>query len=75
MLEEWAKASREEIRQAFGDVGIHHDCAYYDVVEGKPFCKVCSNYYDDYKYMRSMCILQCEKNVCYFYKPRKEGNE
>ena len=73
-IEEWVQQNRAEKRQIFGEVGLHDDCQNYGKVNGAQFCKVC-NYWDDgHKHNRDQKILECEKNMCYFYEPeRKES--
>ena len=73
-IEEWVQQNRKEKRELFGEVGLHDDCKNYDIVNGVQFCKVC-NYWDDgYKHNRNQQILECEKNMCYFYDPKRKEN-
>lgn len=73
-IEEWVQQNRAEKRELFGEVGLHDDCQNYDIVNGVQFCKVC-NYWDDRcKYSRKQNILECEKNMCYFYEPKRKEN-
>lgn len=76
-VEEWVQTNREEKRQLFGEVGLHDDCVHYGTAMGKPFCNVCV-YWEDNKKKKSRKaqIMWCEKEMCYFYEPkRKEGGE
>lgn len=65
---EYAKNSREELRQKFGDVGLKKDCEYFNDERGKSWCMVCKRDHD-------RKILPCELGVCYFYSDRKEEND
>lgn len=74
-VEEWVQTSREEKRQLFGEVGLHKDCTHYGTAFGTPVCNACS-YWKDAHNSRAAQIMQCEKDVCYFYEPkRKENND
>ena len=73
MIEEWVQTSREEKRQAFGEIELHDDCVHYGTLNKKPFCNACTCWSDMYRHPRKEQILQCEKAVCYFYEPKKKG--
>jgi hypothetical protein len=76
VIEEWVQTSREEKRQLFGKVGLHDDCVHYGTLNKKPFCNACTCWSDGKKYSRKQQILQCEKDMCFFYEPkRKDGGE
>lgn len=72
-IEEWVQKDREEKRELFGEIGLHDDCVHYGKQSGKPFCNACS-YWKDGNNSRKAKKLQCEKNMCYFYEPKRRGN-
>lgn len=75
-IEEWVQRDREEKRKLFGEVGLHDNCQNFKMLHGMPFCNACNYWSDNNKYGRNQQILECEKNMCYFYEPkRKDGEE
>lgn len=73
--EEYVQQSREQKRDQFGEVGKKDDCVHITAQNGHLFCEACS-YWKDGNNSRKAKKLQCEKGVCYFYKPRrKKGNQ
>lgn len=70
-IEEWVQKNREEKRKLFGEVGIHDNCAHYRILNGHPFCNACS-YWKDGHNSRKEQVLQCEKDMCYFYEPKRK---
>ncbi len=77
IIEEWVQQSREEKRELFGEIGLHDDCLHYGTLNGKPFCNACEFWNDHRRHSRKDQILQCEKRMCYFYKPKgkDDGND
>lgn len=70
--EVWVEQSRENKRRQFGKVGLHDDCGYCKVKNGKAFCNVCGYLLDAYGHKTN--TLPCELEMCYFYE-RKEDKE
>ncbi len=74
-INEWVQRDREKKRRLFGEIGLHYDCVNYGTLSGKPFCNACTFYTNGHQITMKSTILQCEKNICYHYAPkRKEGN-
>lgn len=71
---EYVKESREEKRQLFGALGLHDDCIHYGAFNGKPFCNACTHYADGHRYRQDNNVLRCQKEMCYFYEPRRMEN-
>lgn len=69
--EEYVEHIREQMRKRFGEVGKKDDCVHITTANGHPYCKACS-YWKDGNNCRKAKKLQCEKDVCYFYKPRRK---
>ena len=64
---EYAKHSREELRQKFGDIGLKTDCENYSMRNGKDWCVVCNH-------DKERRCLPCVFGVCYFYSNKGEKN-
>ncbi len=67
-IEETVKSIRAEQRKRFGALGKKTDCVNHVYLGNVPMCKVCvSIFTNDSK----QATLQCECDVCYFYKPKE----
>lgn len=62
---------REEKQDQFGEIGVHDDCVNYWISKGKPECRICRNYIISHSRKTNNKMLQCERGVCYFYRPKK----
>ena len=70
VITEHVEQSREELRQLFGDAGLHSDCRHFRTSRGIPFCSACIHCYNKHK---KTAVLQCEAGVCYFYQPKEKN--
>jgi hypothetical protein len=67
-IEEYVQNSREEQRQLFGDIELKTDCKYYkyNEIAKEHTCYMLKDWTNGH----SRPCLQCQKEVCYFYKPK-----